>query len=214
MRRATRRATIAAAAFFAPASALLAPGLPQLDLFLDMRMTIRNPTDALEAIKSTPDGLIMWESPVAPDWGDALDGLDVLAVDPGSRNVEGLPAVRKGRDVALFEPPFDAETLILACAPGKTLLLDSTADVWTDETLPLVEILAAAAADTARVLVSLYDTTMLSACAEKLVLGSLTGAALPTLGAAPVEAGAGGLGVALPPDPKLWKMARDYNRGV
>jgi len=129
MRRATRRATIAAAAFFAPASALLAPGLPQLDLFLDMRMTIRNPTDALEAIKSTPDGLIMWESPVAPDWGDALDGLDVLAVDPGSRNVEGLPAVRKGRDVALFEPPFDAETPVSGREPTARCLQDAVRNV-------------------------------------------------------------------------------------
>ena len=94
-----------------------------------MRMTIRNPTDALEAIKSTPDGLIMWESPVAPDWGDALDGLDVLAVDPGSRNVEGLPAVRKGRDVALFEPPFDAETPVSGREPTARCLQDAVRNV-------------------------------------------------------------------------------------
>ena len=132
-------------------------------------------------------------------------------MDPGAKNVAGLPSVRRGRAARLFEPPFDTQEVVGACSPGGVLLVDSTADVWERETLPLIEIAAAAAADTAKVLVSLYDSTMLAQVSEKLVLGAMTGSALPTFGAADAGAGAGGLGVALPPDPGLWKHAQTYN---
>ena len=192
-------------------SAAALAGLPTLDLYLDLRMTVRGPADALETIAAQPDGLILWESAAAPDWGDELEGLDVIAVDPGAKNVAGLPSVRRGRAARLFEPPFDTQEVVGACSPGGVLLVDSTADVWERETLPLIEIAAAAAADTAKVLVSLYDSTMLAQVSEKLVLGAMTGSALPTFGAADAGAGAGGLGVALPPDPGLWKHAQTYN---
>ena len=39
----------------------------------------------------------LWESAAAPDWGDELEGLDGSAVDPGAKNVAGLPSVRRGR---------------------------------------------------------------------------------------------------------------------
>jgi hypothetical protein len=189
--------------------------LPSVNLFLDCRMTLRAPADAIATIRaatgSTPDGLIMWESASAPDYGDALDGLTVLAVDPGSKNVEGLPSVRRSDKnvVSLFEPPFDAAALVSACAPGRTLLLDATAETW-DDALPLVEMVATAAVDS-RLLVSLYDAAMLAACCERLVLGAMTAAALPALGGgAPGGGGAGGVGVAIPPDPELWRVAGTY----
>ena len=78
-------------------SAAALAGLPTLDLYLDLRMTVRGPADALETIAAQPDGLILWESAAAPDWGDELEGLDVIAVDPGAKNVAGLPNVRRGR---------------------------------------------------------------------------------------------------------------------
>ena len=59
-------------------SAAALAGLPTLDLYLDLRMTVRGPADALEAIAAQPDGLILWESAAAPDWGDELEGLDVI----------------------------------------------------------------------------------------------------------------------------------------
>eukprot|EP00629_Pelagomonadales_sp_RCC1024_P016291 CAMPEP_0119286918 /NCGR_PEP_ID=MMETSP1329-20130426/34700_1 /TAXON_ID=114041 /ORGANISM="Genus nov. species nov., Strain RCC1024" /LENGTH=157 /DNA_ID=CAMNT_0007287663 /DNA_START=80 /DNA_END=550 /DNA_ORIENTATION=- len=155
-----RRAFLVALA--SSANALL-PGLPKLETYLDLRMTVRTPRDAMQAIgPARPDGIILWEGP-GPDWSADL-GVDVLAVDPGDRNIEGLATHPRRDPISLFEPPFDPEELISACTPGRTLLLDSTADVWKDETLPLVEVVAAAAVDTARVLVSLYDTTMLQAC--------------------------------------------------
>ena len=204
-----RRAALAA---LCCGSAAALAGLPTLDLYLDLRMTVRGPAEALEAIAAQPDGLILWESAAAPDWGDELEGLDVIAVDPGAKNVAGLPSVRRGRAARLFEPPFDTQEVVGACSPGGVLLVDSTADVWERETLPLVEIAAAAAADSAKVLVSLYDSTMLAQVSEKLVLGAMTGSALPTFGAADAGTpGAGGLGVALPPDPGLWKHAQTYN---
>jgi len=202
-----RRAALA----LCPLAATALTGLPTLDLYLDLRMTVHEPADALEAIAMRPEGVILWESAAAPDWGAALDGLDVIAVDPGARNVAGLPSVRRGRAARLFEPPFDAAAVVRACSPGGVLLVDSTYDVWERETLPLVEVAAAAAADTATVLVSLFDATMLAQVSEKLVLGALAGSALPNFGAAAADAGACGLGVALPPDPGLWKHARTYN---
>ena len=51
-------------------SAAALAGLPTLDLYLDLRMTVRGPADALETIAAQPDGLILWESAAAPDWGD------------------------------------------------------------------------------------------------------------------------------------------------
>ena len=126
-------------------SAAALAGLPTLDLYLDLRMTVRGPADALETIAAQPDGLILWESAAAPDWGDELEGLDVIAVDPGAKNVAGLPSVRRGRAARLFEPPFDTQEVVGACSPGSVLLVDSTADVWERETLPLIEIAAAAA---------------------------------------------------------------------
>ena len=89
-----RRAALAA---LCCGSAAALTGLPTLDLYLDLRMTVRGPADALETIAAQPDGLILWESAAAPDWGDELEGLDVIAVDPGAKNVAGLPSVRRGR---------------------------------------------------------------------------------------------------------------------
>jgi hypothetical protein len=213
-----RRRALACALVVAAASALAPPlALPQVELYLDLRMTIRRPLDAISTINQSPSGVIMWESASAPAHDPELDGLNVLAVDPGSRNIDGLAAVRPvagGPEVSLFEPPFDPDQVISACSPGHTVLVDSDAAVWTDETLPLVEVLAAAAAGSARVLVSLYDKAMLSACCEKLVLGSLTGSGLVSLGGgedAPGEPGS--IGVALPPDPSLWKLAKTYASG-
>jgi len=204
--------------------------LPEVGLFLDLRMTIRSPADAMDAVADAagarPDGVIMWESADAPDYGAALDGLTLLAVDPGARNVAGLPAVRpRANRVSLYEPPFDAARVLAACGPGANVLIDSTADVWAAETLPLVEVLAAAAVD-ARLVVSLYDEAMLAACCEKLVLGALAGASAPRLGEAAAPEGAdgadgadgaaaagsaaSGVGVALPPDAALWRVARTY----
>ena len=190
--------------------------LPQVELYLDLRMTIRRPLDAIQQLSSTPSGVIMWESALAPEIDPELAGLNVLAVDPGGRNVDGLPAVRPSaaREVSLFEPPFVPDNIISACSPGNTVLVDSDAAVWAEETLPLMEVLAAAAAGSARVLVSLYDKAMLSAACEKLVLGSLTGSTMVALGAEAAEGESASVGVALPPDPSLWKLAESYASGA
>ncbi|KAH8060790.1 ATP-dependent DNA helicase [Aureococcus anophagefferens] len=171
-----RRRALACVLVVAAASALAPPlALPRVELYLDLRMTIRRPLDAISTINQSPSGVIMWESASAPAHDPELDGLNVLAVDPGSRNIDGLPAVRP----AAGGPSFGG-----------------------------------GAAGSARVLVSLYDKAMLSACCEKLVLGSLTGSGLVSLGGgedAPGEPGS--IGVALPPDPLLWKLAKTYASG-
>ena len=140
-------------------SAAALAGLPTLDLYLDLRMTVRGPADALETIAAQPDGLILWESAAAPDWGDELEGLDVIAVDPGAKNVAGLQ-LRRGRFALLFEPPFDTQEVVGACSLGGVLLVDSTADVWSVRRCRSSR--SRRRRPTPRVLVSLADSTMLA----------------------------------------------------
>lgn len=96
----------------------------------------------------------------------------------------------------------------------------------------MIELLAAASVDKARLLVSLFDPPQLNSACEALVLGSLAGSSVarasrchasktlttlrPGLGLdaasnADVDSDfSAGCGVAIPPDPRLWSIAIMY----
>jgi len=180
-------------------------------------------------------GVVVWRDPGSAllDIGD----LPVVAVDPpSSASLSGLITAPASTVTAtVLEPPFDANKAVALLDESSCLLVDggATPSSWNDETLPLVELLATAAKGRARVLVSLYDATQLNECTRALVLSGLASNALQTLGEGKTTTTSvgdselneqnpqqekqtkslptDGLGVALPPDPRLWSHAVMYN---
>ena len=170
-------------------SAAALAGLPTLDLYLDLRMAVREAdADALE-LAARPDGLILWESAAAPDWGDELEGLDVIAVDPGAKNVAGLPSVRRGRAARLFEPPFDTAGGRGRLQPRRRAARRQHGGrLGARDAGRSSNLAAAAAADTARRCSCRSTTDDARAGRRKRVRGAMTGSALPTFGAADARA--------------------------
>eukprot|EP00630_Chrysocystis_fragilis_P002218 CAMPEP_0197400564 /NCGR_PEP_ID=MMETSP1165-20131217/17089_1 /TAXON_ID=284809 /ORGANISM="Chrysocystis fragilis, Strain CCMP3189" /LENGTH=208 /DNA_ID=CAMNT_0042926635 /DNA_START=1 /DNA_END=628 /DNA_ORIENTATION=- len=158
-------------------------------------------------------------------WPEGLGGLPVVAIDPGDSDVDALvtaphSTVAIGDPVSVLEPPFSSDRAVAELTTGSCVIVDGAEpEVWRETTLPLVKVLAAAAVDRARLLVSLFDPLQLNSCCEALVLGSLDGASVARLGLdSPQESTldsdfSAGCGIAIPPDPRLWSLAITYNGG-
>ncbi|KAJ8603518.1 hypothetical protein CTAYLR_005142 [Chrysophaeum taylorii] len=214
-----------------------AAGIPSIELWVDMRTTLRDPSTVLETLydgvvrelrstdRTPPSGsitgVVMWHDPAAP-MPDGLGDLPVVAVDPRGRDVSSLARAPQssstvGDPISVLEPPF-ADDVVADLRTGSCVIVDGARpDCWHDTTLPLVKVLAAASVDRARLLVSLFDPPQLSSCCEALVLGSIAGASVARLdlgqGDDEKEAGdifSAGCGLALPPDPRLWSIAVGY----
>mmetsp|Transcript_19291 Transcript_19291/g.25040 ORF Transcript_19291/g.25040 Transcript_19291/m.25040 type:complete len:247 (+) Transcript_19291:1927-2667(+) len=210
--------------------------LPEVELWLDLRTTLRSPESAIyelykgvkECLTEPPPsgqaihGVILWRDPNS-EMPTNLGDLPIIVVDPKSESssLSGLATAPHSSEaigsISVLEPPFDSKEAVAALDYASCLVIDGGAtgpDSWQKYTLPLIELLAAAAVGRSRILVSLFDPPQLSACTKALVLGGLAGAAMPKLDIGnndeETKGRSDGLGVALPPDPRLWSHAVMY----
>ncbi|KAJ1456849.1 hypothetical protein M885DRAFT_516395 [Pelagophyceae sp. CCMP2097] len=207
--------------------------IPSVELWLDLRESLLDPAYTLRELeanvpgpRSVPlvAGLVVWQCEAGLETyaslGDAAEacGLPIIAVDVGDAELAlqlfegGAPMVAASRGVkapSAIQPPYDANAAVAALKPGSCLVVDSRPNRFLDETLPLVELLAAAAGSSARLLIA-CERSNLAACCQALILGDAVGSTSLLGGGAAADAAAAGLGLVLRPEPRLWTEALDF----